>query len=395
MKTEVDNIIHELSVALEQHGFSDQFVERAIESIDALEIDTVEDRRIVMLGLVQMMDTLLQHVPSDRSDEVKAQRNNIQARYDSFFGSDAAPYSAINRITLELAEGLKQGGSPDELVARANSELVGLSYGEGDAVLAIEGQLRVVALRSARTWFHEATPPQPGELPIVTIIRELVEALNKNGFDKTLILRASEAIQDQPASTRDDRENIASGLLNVWGIGLWSKPDSTPAMEPLRDRIIELTTQLSAEDSTSEVNVQKEGLANQCETILNELATTLERDGFSEYALQQAMGAIQELPAEGEEDYKTINQGFLRMIDIAVPYAPEEFVQSLLISRSTIEQQADLNAWADRQFAPGEMKAECQAIVDELRDKLKAGESPATAVTRAITKFTSLIQHLQ
>jgi hypothetical protein len=40
------------------------------------------------------------------------------------------------------------------------------------------------------------------------------------------------------------------------------------------------------------------------------------------------------------------------------------------------------------------MRAECQAIVDELRDTLKAGELSQTAVTKAFMKFTALIPQL-
>jgi hypothetical protein len=395
VKTQVDNILQETTTALAQHGFNDQVVNGAVEALQALEVETVAEREIVLLAFVQLMDILLPHVPADSRETVQAQRNQIQATYDNLFGPDA-PYSAINHITIELAEGLKQGGSPDELVARASAKLDDLSYGEGDAVLATEGQLRLIALNSAHNWFQQISQAQVGELPIVTIIRELAEALRQNGFDKTLILDAFRALENQPAETVDDQQNIASGLLHVWGMGLWSKPEAAPLMEPLRDRLIELSAQLATEESTSEVTtVPSEGKPSQCEIILGELASTLEREGFSEYALQQAMTAIQELPNESEEDYKIIHEGLLRMIDIATPYAPEEAAQSLMITRSTIEQQGDLNAFADRQFAPGEMRAECQAIVDELRDSLKAGELPSPAITRAMMKFTTLSQHLQ
>ena len=395
VKTQVDNILQEATTALAQQGFNEQFVNRAFEELQTLPYETVEDQRILFSGFLGLMDIVLPHVPADSVEAVEAQRNQIQATYDNLFGSDA-PYSATNQITIELAAGLKQGGSPDELVAKASAKLDGLPYGEGDAVLAIEGKLRVVALQTAHTWFQENSPAQDGELPIVTIIRDLGEAIKRNGFDKTLVLDAFLAIQNQPAASRDDQENIASGLLHVWGMGLWSKPDAAPAMQPLRDRLIELSSQLSTEEPTSEVTpVETQGQSNQCEVILNKFKTTLERDGFSEYAFEEATNAIQELPKESEEDYMIFNQGFLRMIDIAVSYAPQEVVQQLMIVRSTVEQQGDLDALSDRQFAPGEMQAECRAIVDELRDTLKTGELPQTAVTRAFMKFSALIPQLE
>jgi hypothetical protein len=240
VKTPVDNILQEATAALSKHGFNDQIVNRAVEALQSLQVETVEDRKIVLLGFVRLMDILLPHVPADSSQTIEIQRNQIQASYDDLFGRDAT-YSAINDITIELAEGFKQGGSPDELVAKASAKLEGLSYGEGDAVLAVDGQLRVAAMQSANNWFQETFEAQTGEVPIVTVVRELAEVLKRNGFDKNLILDAAQTIQNQPAATLDDQEYIASGLLNVWGMGLLSKPEAAPAMEPLRDRLIELT----------------------------------------------------------------------------------------------------------------------------------------------------------
>lgn len=78
--------------------------------MQALPVETEEERRLTMAGFLRLVDTLLPHAPDDTAASLKAQRQQIQARFDQMYGREDSLYAATVRITARLVEDLKRGG---------------------------------------------------------------------------------------------------------------------------------------------------------------------------------------------------------------------------------------------------------------------------------------------
>lgn len=104
--------------------------------------------------------------------------------------------------------------------------------------------------------------------------------------------------------------------------------------------------------------------------------------------LQEVLAAIKELPNESAEDGKITYEGVLRLVDISMPYASGEVAQALAVMRSSLEQINEPDALDV--ITPDELRARSEAIVQELKQNLEAGESLTPAFIRAQTKFKAL-----
>ena len=97
------------------------------------------------------------------------------------------------------------------------------------------------------------------------------------------------------------------------------------------------------------------------DVVLRSYGEKLAHEGFSEYALREAMTALQDIPGETADDAKAAHDAMLRLCDISIPYAPAEFAQTLQVTRSMIESQ--LNGADQAPLSPEEMAERCQAIL--------------------------------
>jgi hypothetical protein len=388
-------MLMEVSARLERQGFSEELLEHAFLRIEEIPIETDGDRLAALDGTLRLMDILLPAVPKDMAADFETGRLGVQARLDAY--GQNSPYAATVRITAWLAEALQQeGADAAAIVAQANVKLANLSSAESaeSSLVRLDAPLRVIALQLAHTLLQKSAAGEKlPDTPLLKIVYELAESLRRDGFSKGLVLQAAEALQQNPPSTPALKQTLGLALLHVWGLGLLWKPDAGPALEPLRNRIIELDEQWTAESGNTSVGTRVPEPPTPCGIILDEFAATLERDGYSDYALQEATNAIQALPQETVEDHKTIYDGLLRMMELALTYAPKEVAQSLKSSARLL--QAESATFGDRKFTSGGMRAQCQDILEELRHSLKTGELQGPAVTQAILKLSLLGFHVQ
>jgi hypothetical protein len=127
--------------------------------------------------------------------------------------------------------------------------------------------------------------------------------------------------------------------------------------------------------------------AAHCNAILAEFERSLNEQGFSEYLLRQATASLQELQPESDMEAGALRAALVRLIDIAVPHAPPDAAQTLVVARESILQQdapplPPLDAEA--------LQAEGDAILERLRGELAAGELPGPAFMRAQQAIQSL-----
>jgi hypothetical protein len=145
MATRVDDVLQELAADLSKDGFDVQRVNRAAAQIQALPVETEDDRRLVMAGYLRLIDTTLPQAPSDIATSLESQRQQIQARFEQMYGRADSPYAATVRITAKLAEDLKQGRPAEELEASAMAELAALPFDQSLTSLFVNsGKVRTV-----------------------------------------------------------------------------------------------------------------------------------------------------------------------------------------------------------------------------------------------------------
>jgi hypothetical protein len=198
----------------------------------------------------------------------------------------------------------------------AELEEVAFDGSPEDEIDKMGGILRIRALQTAYNTFAQSEPLAATGSPLAVLVAQIEAATGQGLLNTDLIVKMAQHFQTPPTASAEFRQALASMLMVLLGTGLLFRPDAAPALEPIRDRIIELMGPVAAEEATPPAPKRER---TRCEAILNELAATLERDGFSEYALRQAIAAIQELPNESAEDAEIIHEGLLRLIDISMP----------------------------------------------------------------------------
>ena len=128
--------------------------------------------------------------------------------------------------------------------------------------------------------------------------------------------------------------------------------------------------------------------------ILDEYAAVLVRDGLSEYAMQEAINHVKELPADPDEDPRLLFEATIRLFDLSMPYADDETAQTLAAFRQSLQQQyAALTEDAGR-LGAADASAQAEQILNDLQASLAAGEPPGVQAAKAITAFQSLLSRV-
>lgn len=125
--------------------------------------------------------------------------------------------------------------------------------------------------------------------------------------------------------------------------------------------------------------------------ILEEYAAVLARDGLSEYAMQQAINAIKDLPADPEDDPRAAFQATMGLFDMSIRYADGETAQALAAFRQSLEQQYAALTGEAVKISAADAGPLAEQILDDLRSALAAGEPPGVEASKAIAAFQSLL----
>ena len=385
MKQRVDSVLQQLSAELLQGEFDTAFVNRGVALMQALTIETEEDRREHMAGFIRFVEFLLAHGPESVHESLENNRRVLQDRFDHYYGRPDTPYLATAAIVVRLQQGLQSGAAAEDLVARAGAELENVPFDDSveDTAARIGGTLSIQALHAAANWLATGEHDFSSAIPLVALLEPIETAFREGRLQPALVLSTTDAIHASPATSAEDRETRLSVQAIVMGLGLWSRPDAAPAFEPVRDRLAELFAAMNTTDQTE----------SPVDFVLRSYDEKLAQEGFSEYAFREAIAALQDVPGETADDAKAAHDAMLRLCDISIPYAPAEFAQTLQVTRSMIESQ--LNGADEAPLAPEEMAERCQAILQTLEADLASGAAQSPTVMTALAALQALAKRVR
>ena len=166
-----------------RNGFSQRLIERGAGRSQAMTIETEDDRREHLAGLIRPADYLVTRCPAEVAEPLHEQRRALQASFDQRYGRPDTAYRVTNAIVARLQHDLQHGGmSVAELVDRAVAELETMSIdGAEDTVFKLGGHLRIQALRVAYDWFTTGAHAAPA-----TALRDLVRPVEEAFHNGTL-----------------------------------------------------------------------------------------------------------------------------------------------------------------------------------------------------------------
>jgi hypothetical protein len=386
MKQRVDSLLQQLAAELSQGDFDTAFINRGVALMQALTIETEEDRREHMAGFIRFVEFLLAHAPQSVYEALESNRRVLQDRFDHYYGRPDTPYLATAAIIYRLQQDLQSGGATEALVARAGAELENVPFDDSveDQAARIGGTLSLQALQAAANWLATGEHDFSSAVPLVALIEPVETAFREGRLNPSLVLSTTAAIQSCPTTTAEDRETRVSVQAVVMGLGLLSRPDAAPAFEPIRERLAELLAEIE--------NQPTDQTESPIDVVLRGYAEKLTREGFTEYALREAMAALQDVPGETADDAKAAHDAMLRLCDLSIPYAPAELAQTLQVTRSMIESQ--WNGGNEGPLAPEEMAERCQVILQTLKADLESGAAQSPTVMTALAALQALTQRV-
>jgi hypothetical protein len=293
-------------------------------------------------------------------------------------------------IVEHVAARLVAGDDAAETVSAALEELESLNFDEADVPAKTTAIVAVHSLRAAHDWLaaYDADPKKLDPLPFS--LRMLAGALDLGGFDSDAVLKIAQSARAGRLSFDGTPLGHASALMVVFGLGLRADPTALAALEQVYVLLAEALTEAQQPVETApahEAGPVKSDFAARCDEVLAEFERGLNEEGFSEYLLRQASASLQELQPQSEDEGRTLRAALVRMIDLAVPHAPPEPAQTLLVTRESILQQ---DAPPQPPLDAAGLRAEGEAVLQRLRDELAAGALPSPAFMRAQAAMQSL-----
>jgi hypothetical protein len=382
MKDQVDELLKEVAADFTQHGFDDQFPARSVSRFQRLQVETEDDRNQYMVGGLRLFDYLLVHAPGAAAEAIRARRQILQTAFDRWYGKPDTPYLLTNRIVSEFVTALRDGGPLFELWQQAYEQWKAVPFdgSPDDELVKLGGLTRINAVGSAYNTLVLGNDVEP-ESPLAVLVRQLEQAMDKGGVDTGLILRMAEDLRHRPAQTEEAREVTVSLLQVLLGAGLFLRPETAPALEPVRNLIIAVGAGHVPEAMS---------VAAQCEEILDHLAGVVERDGFSEFAFGEAMNALRNLPTENEADIQTKRSAFRKLIDFATSHAPAEAVPIFRILQASMERYANASPSEVAPLTLDDLRSRSQEIVEQLKKALQVGEPVGAAFLKAAIDLRDL-----
>jgi len=368
------------------NGYSEEAEQTARNGILSLPTATEEDYSDIHQAHLQILDLLIPSAPPDVQARLAAERRSLQALFDK--------RCAIIRITFEFVAGLQQGGNADQLSTAAIDAIQALPFEQtpNDTLLATEGLMKIAAISLAQAWFENRANEGIESAAILGELRKVSQALQQDGFDHALLMQAAGSIQKEPAKTAAARMSVSLGLFHVWGMGLLLRPDAGPALEPIRDRIFELSQQISAQDTGKESAAASSQQLTRSELILQDVTKGIQEGGVSMYLIQQTFAAINEMPQQTEADFQAQFETREKAIDLMMPHAEPEAAQNLAVMRTFFEKLQNSEALGE--VTLDEFRLKLEVVLKELKQNLAAGEFPSVAVVRANLELSSFAMRL-
>lgn len=377
MEQQVNDIIEAFRAALRDGTTDGQSFQRSLDALQALVPVTELDRMHYLLGVVRLLDALLEIMPAEGTEPVRAQRAQTFDVLMRQYGSTDTPYIRSRTIVEDVAARLAAGEDSAQLMTEATARLEALDLDAADESARTAATLAVQSLRAAHDWVRAYdTSPDKGEM-VARTLRLIATSIEIGGFDLDPLIKSAQTIRDGRLSLDGTPNGHALALMVVVGLGLRANASALPGLDPAMALLCEALADAHAAANTCSAR---------CEAVLAELERRLQSDGFSEYALNLAIAGLKEVEPETDEDRQTLRASLLRLFDIAAPHAPPDAAQTMIITRDSILAQ-------DAPAPPLEtaaVVAEANAIIQRLRDGLAGGALIAPAVTRAMTELQAL-----
>jgi hypothetical protein len=338
----------------------------------------------------QIVEPPAQEPSSSASAKVQELLSEDKAIEDVQYGSVQTPYVRSRSIVKHVAAQLAAGDDAAKTVSAALGELESLDFDAADVPAKTIAVVAVHALHAAHDWLaaYDADPKKLDPVPFS--LRLLASALDVGGFNRDAVLKTAQSLREGRLSFDGTPLGHASALMVVFGLGLRADPAALPALEQVYALLAEALSEAQQPAETipaNEAEPVEPDFAARCDEVLAEFGRGLNEEGFSEYLMRQASAGLQELQPQSEDEGRTLRAALVRMIDLAVPHAPPEAAQTLMVSRESILQQ---DAPTQPPLDPAGLQAEGDAILQRLRDELAAGGLPSPAFMRAQTAMQRL-----
>jgi hypothetical protein len=386
----LEETVRDLTRRIKDSGFDPKDLQDAFTRIGSLPIISDEDRRVVLLSYLTLLDTAIKLVPEEAAGPLRENRASCERTYLRLFGSPDTLYLSASRIVQRLAEQLRQNLEDDELEQAALAEASDLPFqgDEEEQSIAVGTTLKILGLGAARQWLRQGGAQADPATPIARVVHDTWASMQSDGLDVPSVLAAAKQIAGLQPPDDGGSEAVRAGLFQLLGLGLLCQPDAGPGLEPIRDGLMELVAD-SIEPTPA---APTSSFAHKVEAILAEYGDLLESEGFSEYRMQEAMNKIKALPAETAEDHQTIVDSLVQLIDLTLPKAAQNVADALKIVRA---QLVDLdNGDAPSILSADELREACTRLRDETRAKLEGGAAVEPIIIAAALELGKLGRHL-
>jgi hypothetical protein len=387
LTTEIARIIEDVQAGLARDGFTEELFVAAADRLKAIATDRDEDLCAVLDAFLHLADLFGPVAPPELAELLAGQRPRLEERLELLRQKVSAAQAAergasCDRLVVDLVHALKAGAPRQDSAARARRDMDAIQCGDDEFLLQFWTQARITAIESAHSLLTAAAEGTLAEVPN----REAICALSEvyatgESIEPVLILQAMESVLAGPRETAEERKAMWMAVLPLLGTGLLFSPEASPEFDPIRDQLIDLMRPATAAPPAS--------VRDQVEEIIAVLTVALEREGFSEYLFQDTVNRLKALHTGSADDHAAIPEALERVIDISLPFAPDDAKAMLQMMRSFIRQtQAPPGDQPPR--SSQDLRAEGERIVRTLKERLEAGAPPEPTIAEALFALQSM-----
>jgi hypothetical protein len=169
MEQQVNDIIEAFRAALRDRTADGQSFQTSLDALQALVPVTELDRMHHLLGVVRLLDALLEITPAEGTEPVRAQRAQTFDVLMRQYGSTDTPYIRSRTIVEDVAARLAAGEDSAQLMTEATARLEALDLDEADESARYGRNACGAGARAAHDWCAPATRADKGEMVAMTL----------------------------------------------------------------------------------------------------------------------------------------------------------------------------------------------------------------------------------
>ena len=376
MNARIDALVGSFEAELKAGLASEEALHRATQAWQALPQHSERDRYDNQLALARIIVAAVPHVTRTEAASLRSDLTTLVGAIRRRYEAADSPYLRSRAIVEVLARALAAGQCIREQTTEAHAALAGLPFVSEDELEQATAILAVDALSAVYEW--RVCDASEGELADACDgeLRALQSALAAHGFEPERVRQLAAAIAQRRELSA--RERTAS-LVRVFGLALEVAPDALPALDAVRDMILDMYRQIEP--------TQPLDLAARCREIHSAFELQLQAHGFDEAQLNDAFATLHELKPKTPGEFEIWRGAFVRILDPAIRVAPSELAATLIAMRETILQ---LGVEARGTLSAASLQAEGTAVLQRLEAELAAGEALSASVVRALGWFQTV-----